>query len=185
MQKRIFLIHGWGGSPFEGWRPWLKKELEKKGYLVIVPSMPNPMFPKLEEWVGHLDKVVGELDENCYFVGHSLGCITILKYFELISFKKAGGAILVAGFATSLGIPVIENFTKKELDFEKVKKSCKKFIAIHSDNDLFVGLYHADHFEEKLGAKIIIKEKHGHFSSADGFVELPVVLEEIEKLIGG
>jgi len=29
--KRVFIIHGWGGNPEEGWLPWLKKELEAKG----------------------------------------------------------------------------------------------------------------------------------------------------------
>jgi len=38
MSKRVFLIHGWEGSPEEGWRPWLKKELEKRGFKVICSS---------------------------------------------------------------------------------------------------------------------------------------------------
>jgi len=35
MAKRAFLIHGWAGSPDEGWRPWLKTELEKRGFRVF------------------------------------------------------------------------------------------------------------------------------------------------------
>ena len=26
--RRVFIIHGWGGYPEEGWFPWLKKELK-------------------------------------------------------------------------------------------------------------------------------------------------------------
>jgi esterase/lipase len=35
--KKVFIIHGWDGYPEEGWFPWLKKELEKKGFSVFVP----------------------------------------------------------------------------------------------------------------------------------------------------
>ena len=39
--KRVFIIHGWGGYPEEGWLPWLKKELEKNGFKVFVPAIKN------------------------------------------------------------------------------------------------------------------------------------------------
>lgn len=32
--KRIFIIHGWDGSPQNRWFPWLEKELKKKGFTV-------------------------------------------------------------------------------------------------------------------------------------------------------
>ena len=44
MQKRVVIIHGWGGYPDEGWRPWLKHELETKGFLVLVPAMPDTLL---------------------------------------------------------------------------------------------------------------------------------------------
>ena len=34
MNKRVFIAHGWDGYPEEGWFPWLKKELETKGFEV-------------------------------------------------------------------------------------------------------------------------------------------------------
>ena len=30
--KRVYIIHGWEGYPEEGWFPWLKKELEDRGF---------------------------------------------------------------------------------------------------------------------------------------------------------
>ena len=32
MKKRVFIVHGWDGYPEEVWFPWLKKELEAKGF---------------------------------------------------------------------------------------------------------------------------------------------------------
>ncbi len=80
MQKRVFIIHGWEGSPQGDWFPWLKKELETKSFVVEVPIMPDTMHPTLEGWLGHLKKITGEPNENTYFIGHSLGVITILRY---------------------------------------------------------------------------------------------------------
>src|SRR3989338_3050206 len=80
--KRIFIIHGWDFNPKMNWYPWLKKKLEKEGFKVIVPEMPNTSKPKINEWVSHLKKVIGKLDENTYFVGHSMGNQTIMRYLE-------------------------------------------------------------------------------------------------------
>lgn len=79
MKKRVFLIHGWEGYPEEGWRLWLKKELEQRGFKVIMPAMPDTATPTMEKWVPFLTQIVGNPDEQTYFIGHSLGCITILR----------------------------------------------------------------------------------------------------------
>lgn len=189
-QKRAFLVHGWGGYPQEGWRPWLKKKLEEKGFSVFVPSMPDTEHPKIEEWVSYLSEIAGIPDRDCYFVGHSLGCITILRYFETLKEnQKVGGAVLVAGFAHDLEFPdykgEILGFFKNPIDWQKIKKHCEKFIVIHSDNDPYVSLEHADIFKEKLGAETIIMHNMKHFSGDDGITELPIVLESVLKLIKG
>lgn len=86
--KRIFGIHGWEGSPNYGWWPWFKKSLEEKGFEVSVPQMPNAAHPKMDEWLAHLKAIVGKPDKNCFFVGHSLGCITILRFIEKLQERE-------------------------------------------------------------------------------------------------
>ncbi len=46
-----------------------------------MPTMPNSAHPELKDWLSHLRKEIGKVDENTYFVGHSLGPIAILKFF--------------------------------------------------------------------------------------------------------
>src|SRR4030066_2505824 len=97
--KRLIIVHGWEGYPEEGWFPWLKKEMEKRGWEVQVPTMPNANNPKLYEWLSFLQQITGKTDENTFMVGHSLGCITILRFLETLSDKESiGTIILVAGF---------------------------------------------------------------------------------------
>ena len=49
--KRVFIIHGWGGYPEEGWFPWLKDTLKKRKFSVEVPAMPDRDFPKIETFI--------------------------------------------------------------------------------------------------------------------------------------
>ena len=121
MPKRVFIIHGWEGSPDSNWFPWLKKELEEKSSKVFVPQMPNADQPKINEWLAHLREIVGRPGENTYFVGHSLGVTAILRYLEsLEAEEKISGAILVAGVAKSIGIKELENFFINPFDYEKI-----------------------------------------------------------------
>jgi uncharacterized protein len=181
MAKRVYIIHGWEGYPEEGWRPWLKNELEKKGFEVFVPAMPDTKHPKADAWLSHLKKLVGKPDEDCYFIGHSLGCITILRYLESIK-ENIGGAIFVAGFTSNLGYEDIGTFFTKPIEWKKIESHCKKFVAIHSDNDPYVSLHYGDLFKKNLGANVIVEHNMKHFSGDDGIIKLPVVLDQLLKI---
>lgn len=177
---RVFIVHGWEGRPDGGWRPWLKGELETRGFDVFVPAMPRADRPVMGEWVKHLGKTVKTPGRDCYFVGHSLGCIAILRYFESLGrSQEVGGAVLVAGFSDDLGYKELEGFFTKPIDWEKIRARCRKFVAINSDKDPHVPLEHGYALKEKLGAELIVKKGMGHFSGEEGVVELPVVLKAV------
>ncbi len=187
MQKRIFLIHGWEGSPEQAWRPWLRDELEQRGFQVIVPAMPDTKTPTMDKWAPYLAKVVGTADENSYFVGHSLGCITILRFLETLKEnEKVGGVILVAGFGHDLEYGGYKNelasFFDKPIDWEKIKKHSKKFVAINSDDDPYVPLKHNEIYKEKLGAESTIMSGMKHFSRDDGITKLTIVLDKLLEM---
>ena len=165
--KRAFIVHGWTGKPDEAWFPWLKKELENKGYEVHTPSMPNTNYPEISSWVNYLSEVVGEPDEETYFVGHSIGCQTIMRYAaSLNDGSKIGGIVFVAGFFNLYAddYDQEEHDTAKPwletpIDTDKVKRICPKITAIFSDNDPDVPLSDSEIFKERLGAKIIVENK--------------------------
>jgi predicted alpha/beta hydrolase family esterase len=190
--KRVVIVHCWDGYPEYCWYPNTKKELEEKGCDVVVPEMPDTHLPKLSSWLPKLQEVAGKPDKDLFLVGHSLGCITILRYLEILKQnEKVGGVILVAGFTDDLRyVDTIEdelqNFFETPILWDKIKTKTKNFVAIHSDNDPNVSLKYADVFKEKLRAKIIIKNKMGHFSGAVGepqsITSLPDVTSEILKM---
>jgi len=187
--KRVIVIHGWGGVPEEGWRPWLRDELEKKGFEVLIPAMPDTEHPKFKPWLNKLIKAVGKPDKDTYLVGHSLGPITILRFLKgLKQGEQIGGCVFVAGFSHELNKNNIDDteirpFFDHPVDWDKVKKHCKKFVAINSDNDEYVPLKEGKVFKEKLGAELIIKHNMGHIGVDDNITELPEVLDSLLKML--
>lgn len=180
-QKRVFIVHGWGGYPEEGCFPSLKKELEDKGFIVKNPAMPDPLRPQIEIWVQYLKDQVSTPDENTILFGHSIGCQTILRYLEsLPKDKKIAGAVFLAGwvhlndeaYETKEDEKIAKPWLETPINWDKVKSKATKFIAIFSDNDPFVPIDDSKIFENKLGAKIIIEHGKKHFSGSDG-VEKP------------
>jgi uncharacterized protein len=192
MEKRVFILHGWGGTPEEGWFPWLKKELETRGFEVHIPQLPDAASPRIYNWVPALASAVGTADEQTYFVGHSMGCQAIARYLETLpAGQKVGGAVFVAGFFKRLtGLEdepdVAEtdrHWLEAPIDLEKVKSHLPKSVAIFSDDDPFVPLDNQDEYSEILSSEIIIRHARGHFSgSRDDAKELPIVLEKLLEI---
>ncbi|MBI4837071.1 MAG: serine hydrolase family protein [Candidatus Portnoybacteria bacterium] len=188
-QRRVIIVHGWDNYPEDGWFPWLKKELEARGFEVIVPRLPDTKTPRIQNWMPALADAIGEIDEQTYLVGHSMGCQTIARYLEsLPEGKRAGGAVFVAGFFKRLtGLEDEEEVreTSKHwletlVDLNKARKHLKDSIAIFSDNDPYVPLDNQDDFKNLLGSKIIIEHEKGHFSGAlNDCFELPIVLDSL------
>jgi len=186
--KRAIIIHCWEGVPEYCWYPWMKRELESSGFVVQVPAMPETELPTQRLWVPTLRKLIGEPDEDLILIGHSVGCITILRYLEsLAEDQRIGGVVLVAGFTDDLGFDELKNYFETPIDWEKIRHHCDKFIAIHSDNDPYVPMKHADVFHEKLGAQIIVKPNMKHFSGSvdneESCLQLPDVVEAVLRLI--
>lgn len=187
--KRIFIIHCWGGTPADNWYPWLASALEAKGYAVTVPDMPDTETPAIDAWVHHLKDVVGTVDEQTFFVGHSIGCQTILRYLaSLPAGTKAGGAAFVAGWFHLTRLESDEEWAiakpwlETPIDLAQVKEHAQTFHAIFSDNDPFVPLSDKDIFEKELGASTVVMNEKGHFTGDDGVMELPEVLDTLSHM---
>lgn len=182
--KRVFIIHGWGGSPEADWLPWLKSELVKKNYQVVAPEMPDADTPIIERWVNYLSEAAGTVDSETYFIGHSIGCQTILRYLETIN-TPIGGAVFVSGWFN------LENLDDEEktvavpwitdpIDVDKIKSVLPKSTLIISDNDPYGAFEENKYCFEELGSKIVVMSGAGHITGEEGYSQLPEVLNELE-----
>lgn len=188
MAKRAFIIHRWDGLPDGDWYPWLRDELEQKGFKVTVPAMPDTSEPKIGAWVSHLRKIAGQPDEDTYFIGHSIGCQAIMRYLET-SNAKIGGLIFVAGW---FHLKNLENEEVEEIagpwlttpiNFPRIKERTSKITVFLSSNDPFD--YSKENeigFKELLSARVFMETNLGHFTADDGVSKVPAVLKEILRM---
>lgn len=181
--NRIFLIHGWGGSPESDWFVWAKQELEKRGYEVFVPEMPDTEHPKIELWLKKLSETVKTSRPDDILIGHSIGTLTVIRYLQTLNDnQKVQKVILVAPWQTltldeSEDPEVAKPWQEENIDYEKVKTKAGKFIAIFSKDDPSVPFEdNKKYFQEKLNPEIIIKDGMGHFN----MTEIPFLLELVK-----
>ena len=138
----VYIIHGWDGNVSKYWYPRTIKTLTEKGFKVYALEMPNPATPSIDEWVGYMKKKV-KMDEKTFFIGHSIGCQTILRFLASQN-MHAAGCIFVAGWFDLLEYtyteePKYEDIVRKiaaswintPLDFAAAKKNSGMVTAEH------------------------------------------------------
>jgi len=185
--KRVFIIHRWDGNPESDWYPWLKQELEKKGFQVFIPQMPNATKPEIEKWVSKIKNEVRNLDAETYFIGHSIGCQAIMRYVEKEKYNdKIGIVIFVAGWfkldnLENEEVKKIANpWLKTPFNFNAIKQKISKLTVFLSTDDPYNFINeNAQIFKNNLSAKIILEKNKGHFTKEDGIIALPEIVKEI------
>ncbi len=185
--KNALILHGTQGNSNSNWFPWLKVELEKKGYKVWLPDLPGSDFPSLKainqfifsnkDWKFNPESII---------VGHSSGAIAILSILnELPEDAVLDKCIFVSYFEKSSSggeWGPNKNLFDYNFDFAKIKRHAKKFIIVHSDNDPYGPLEGAKNLAEKLGGELIIKNGQGHFNLEVGpqYKQFPFLLTLID-----
>ena len=180
----FFIIHGIYGHPKENWFPWLKQELENKGYEVIVPKFPTPFNQSLESWLKVFSNYENNINEETVLIGRSLGAAFILNYLEKRN-EKIKAAFLIAGYHKLLNNQFYElnkSFVYKEFDWEKIKENCGKFFVISSDNDEYIPLETSKELANLLHAELKIIHNGGHLNKKAGFEKFPQLLDAILSL---
>ena len=189
--NKIYMVHCWDGCKEDGWYPWLDSKLSNNQNIVYRFNMPNTSTPKIDEWVNFLDKQVDCLDDKTYFVGHSIGCQTIMRYLQTKDVCTIGGILFVAPWLELLDYAIEdeESYTiakpwlNEFIDFNKIKKFTDNIHCIFSDNDYFVSIEQKELFEKLLNAKTIVVKDKGHISQDDNVFKLEEILDESNKMI--
>ncbi|HTP57049.1 MAG TPA: alpha/beta fold hydrolase [Candidatus Paceibacterota bacterium] len=177
--KRVFIVHGWGGNPDEAWMPWLDRELTAAGFAVTRLVMPHPDEPTIDDWVGALAAAVGTPDTDTHFVGHSIGCQTVMRYIaSLPEGTNVGRSVLVAPWFGLMNLeederPVAKPWIETPIDTDQVRRRASAIRAIFSDDDPVVPVDNVGLYRERLGAQTVVLHGKGHFSEDSGVKELP------------
>ncbi len=188
-KKRVFIIHGWGGTSDGHWIPWLKSELEKRGIFAKAPQMKDTDWPDPKEWVTHISRLVENHHSDCYLVGHSLGANAIIRYLSTLKKGQTiAGVVFVAPYTFNDPELTEEQKVKMKdwiapLNFSSAQKHADRFVSIFSDNDESVQVEDSEIFKKKLGSRVIVEHNKGHFTSEDGVEKLQTALDALLSFI--
>ncbi|OBV28767.1 hypothetical protein BKN38_00045 [Helicobacter sp. CLO-3] len=189
--KKICIIHGFDSHPRKNWFAWLAGKLREEGAIVDIPALPTPSAPKVDEWILAIQEAMrglGSIDEESYFVAHSLGCIATLRALESMRAQdtstRIGGILCVAGFYEPLPIlPEIDDFTKAPLQAEQIIATARKRAVLAADDDEIVPVKWSENLARAIDAELTKVAKGGHFMDSDGFTKLPIALEILHSLV--
>lgn len=175
--NNVIIVHGFLSTPRHHWFPWLRRQCEEINHRVFVPQMPMPRAPRPDQWLEQLRHTVAAPNEKTWFIGHSLGCITVLRYLSSLHQHRAvGGVILVSGFSEQIEkYHELDAFTAQHLDFTLLRKMIKHRITILSSDDMVVSPRHTVRLCEQLDAELYRFTGCGHFSHDDGFHQFPAL----------
>ncbi|WP_293933342.1 alpha/beta hydrolase [Iodobacter sp.] len=177
-----YIIHGFEASPTDHWFAWLKEQLATIDVPCHILAMPNSGTPDLQAWLTAIQQGVAVHNEDVYFVGHSLGCITVLRHLEHIQ-QPVGGVVLVAGFAEAVPLlPQLDAFTARPLNKLHLREGIRQRCVIAADNDASVPFALTQALSQQLDAQFLLVKNGGHFLMSEGFTTLPVVLQELQKM---
>jgi len=173
MIKKAIILHAWYSKPQDNWYPWLKEELEKKGYKVHLSELPtmNSDLPDMELLLSEIGKIV---DEETILVGHSLTCLLAMRLAERRKFKKM---VLVAGWDFDDLTPEHRLFWKKKIDHQTIRKNVQEINVVHSDNDPYFTSYQAQEMSKRFGGNFTLIKGAGHFTKKGGVEKIPQILE--------
>ncbi len=179
--KNALILHGTGANSQSNWFPWLKVELEKHGWKVLVPDLPGAEKPNIVRYNNFiLSNQEWFFNDESVIIGHSSGSVAILGLLQALPESvKINMSILVGSFKDDLRRDDLKELFLQPFHFEKIKQRSKKFIFIHSDNDPHCPLDHAQYLSEQLGGELIVLKGQGHFNLEAGeqYRQFPFLLD--------
>lgn len=168
--KKVYLIHYLDGTKENGWYLGLVHHLKGSNVHVEVLDMPNSNVQKMDTWVNTLDKCIENLNEEVYFIGHSIGCQIILRYLETKEIQNIGGILLVNP------IYIAKPGLEMPIDFAKIKKFTRNITCIFLNDDYFVPLNQKNVFQEKSNILMAVGKMLG--------LEFVEILDEKGQITG-
>ena len=181
--RNIFIFHGIYGSPDENWFPWLKGELENRGCAVHIPHFPTKENLTPQDWWKAFKPYEKHLDDDSIIIGHSLGCAFALKVIEKHPVKAGFFVAPAFGKTNNEFTPIMEKIADQPFDWEMIRSHCADFHIFHADNDPYLRKKKAEELAENLQCDVVWVRRAGHFNTASGFTDFPMLLEVIGKIL--
>lgn len=166
--KKALILECWYGKSTDNWYPWLKKELEKKGYKVFVPELPTmyTSLPDMQKQLTYIEKNF-KFEKDTLVFGHSLGCLLAMRLAEKYKYKKM---YLIAGWDFDDLTTEHRLFWKTPINHKKIKTNVKKIYCFSSDNDPYITAIQSADMCKRLNGVFVLINGKSYFSEKQGGV---------------
>lgn len=175
--KNALILHAWQNGSDAHWYPWLKTELESRGYTAYLPKIPtmDTLTPDLKTQMDFIEKTI-PFSDDFIVIGHSLGSLLAMRLAEKYKFSKL---FLVAGWDFDDLTVEHQSYWPNKLNHALIKKNVKEIYVTSSENDPYMTAFSMEEMSKRLGAKLITVPSAGHFTDKFGITELPKLLSYI------
>ncbi|HFF1653376.1 TPA: RBBP9/YdeN family alpha/beta hydrolase [Providencia rettgeri] len=146
--------------------------------------MPDSLSPDPVKWQQRLQQLPFDIDKESVLIGHSLGCVTALRFLQNKN-QAVKGYVLVSGFdEEQRTLPELRSHTLSPLGYATLTDLADKRISIISTNDEIVSPSSSRVLAEALKTQVILEENAGHFLDREGYTTFPTLLEAIKQQFG-
>lgn len=181
--KQALILHGTAATPESNWFTWLKGELEIAGYKVWLPQLPAAETPNTITYNRFLLNTPDfTIDPDTVIIGHSSGAVEALNLLQhLPQNVKAGDVYAVSAFRDNLNLESLNGLFTEAYEYGRIELNARSITFIHSDNDPYVPLEHAEFLSAQLDAPLILIPGQGHFNTeqSETYVQFPELLQLI------
>lgn len=177
MNKKVLILHGWGGSDFPHWQSWLAGEIAKNYGQVNFLKFSNLDFPNKDEWKEELIKELYEFKPDIV-ICHSVANILWFHICNDLAATQIEKLYLVVPPSLECDIPELQSFYPCKVPTNLYAQDA---LLITSTDDPYMTQSEAKALQESLHIPMKVLEGAGHINADSGFGEWPWILQEIQK----
>jgi len=159
------MIPGLHGSNADHWQTRFEKS-DAANFMRV--EQKNWDAPDCETWIHQIEKDLNGINrDELILIGHSIGCMAIVKWHEKFGHKIKGALLVAPSDAERASYPsYITGFTP-------IPTALLPFptIIVASMNDPVTEIRRSQKFAKNWGSKLVIIENCGHIEPKNGFGE--------------
>ncbi len=178
MNKKVLLLHGWGGSDYPHWQSWLAGELAKDYGSVTFPLLDNPHFPSKNRWMRQVKALLADFKPDIV-ICHSLANILWFHLCHEGEIEAVANLFLVAPPDLECEIDTIKSFfpvtPPANLFAENVQ-------LVTSTTDPYMTPEEAQALQTALNVPMTVLKDAGHINADSGYGEWPWILERLKEI---
>ncbi|MEK9156975.1 MAG: alpha/beta fold hydrolase [Patescibacteria group bacterium] len=170
-KPRIIYIHGNQSSHWSfGWAPWLKQELEARGYPTFFETFPDSIIARAKYWLPFLEEHI-QAGENDILIGWSSGAVAAMRYAEN---HKILGSVLVSPCYTDTGneLERMSGYYDAPWKWDDIRKNQKNISLFYGDNDPYIPQKEFAFIADQLTPDVMRIRGAGHFIDYKEFSEV-------------